>query len=858
MRSYSSLGMSASAAVLIALSGAAPAAAQTLQRTYNIPAQDLSDALRAFGRASGEQLVFDSRITQGRRSAPLSGRHSTDAALSILLGGSGLQARRGDSGVLIIHPQSRGDDIADEGAPSQATQLEGVVVTGTRIRGATPASPVVVVTQDDIRNAGHTDLGQVVRSLPQNFNGGQNPTITNGTGGITNQDLTGGSSFNLRGLGPDATLTLLNGRRLSFGSFNQAVDASAIPVAAVARVEVITDGASALYGSDAVGGVANIITRRDFDGLETMARYGGATSGGLEQRQFSAVAGRTWSGGGVVATYDHQKTGAMRAGQRGSLDHMLDVTQVYSPSRQDAVLISGHQQLASGIAGRLDVLFLDRFATSYALDSFQDNISETKVRNYSIAPELTFDLFWGWTGSLAANYGDDRTRSHQTATAVDGTLLADVKNTYLNTVAGGEVVMQGPLLDLPGGPLRLAFGAGLRRNDYAEVLPVQGIRRNNGHQTASYAFAETDWPLIRPDQGVAFVHRLNLNGALRYERYASLGDVTTPKIGVVYDPVRDVSLRVSWGQSFKAPTLNQEFSPQVVLLYPAWAFGAVGAAPDATALFVVGGGGQLEPERAETLAATLVYRPAALPGLRLEASVFDIDYTDRVVQPIQIAAAVFGDPVWAPFLTRNPSAALQAATIAGSGRALFNITGAPYDPAKVVGIVDNTYTNVARQTARGVDLSAAYSFDLLGGGLALDASASWLDSDQQNTAGTSIFETVGLVYYPAEFRARAGGAWVRGNLGVSAYVNHVDGVLDTQNTPERDTGSFTTMDATVRYRTGEGGAAWNGLEIALTVSNLFDQGPPTFPALNEYQVNFDSTNYNVMGRVVSLSLTRRW
>src|SRR5690606_404365 len=106
------------------------------------------------------------------------------------------------------------------------------------------------------------------RSIPQNFAGGQNPGVALGSGNNTN--LTGGSAFNLRGLGPDATLTLLNGRRLSYGGFQQAVDASLVPVAALKQIEIITDGASALYGSDAVAGVANIILKRDFDGL-TMA-----------------------------------------------------------------------------------------------------------------------------------------------------------------------------------------------------------------------------------------------------------------------------------------------------------------------------------------------------------------------------------------------------------------------------------------------------------------------------------------------------------------------------------------------------------------------------------------------------------
>src|SRR3546814_11644652 len=115
----------------------------------------------------------------------------------------------------------------------------------------------------------------------------------------SNQNITGGSSLNLRGLGPDATLTLLNGARLAYDGFTQATDVAVIPVAAIDRMEVLLDGASALYGSDAVGGVANIILKRDYDGEELTTRYGRATDGGYEQTQVNAVVGETWTTGGL-------------------------------------------------------------------------------------------------------------------------------------------------------------------------------------------------------------------------------------------------------------------------------------------------------------------------------------------------------------------------------------------------------------------------------------------------------------------------------------------------------------------------------------------------------------------------------
>jgi outer membrane cobalamin receptor len=101
------------------------------------------------------------------------------------------------------------------------------------------------------------------------------------------------TAVNLRGLGADATLVLINGRRMAgAGLMGDFADVSMIPVSAVARIEVLTDGASALYGSDAVGGVVNIVMRDRYDGAETRARLGGSTRGDLGQYQLAQTLGR--------------------------------------------------------------------------------------------------------------------------------------------------------------------------------------------------------------------------------------------------------------------------------------------------------------------------------------------------------------------------------------------------------------------------------------------------------------------------------------------------------------------------------------------------------------------------------------
>lgn len=123
--------------------------------------------------------------------------------------------------------------------------------------------------------------------------------------------------MNLRGLGADATLVLVNGRRMAgSGLRGDFADVSALPTAAVERVDVLLDGASALYGSDAVGGVVNVILRRDFDGAETRARVGVASGDAARETQLAQTLGKTWDTGHVLVSYEYYQRDALAAAKR--------------------------------------------------------------------------------------------------------------------------------------------------------------------------------------------------------------------------------------------------------------------------------------------------------------------------------------------------------------------------------------------------------------------------------------------------------------------------------------------------------------------------------------------------------------
>ena len=186
-----------------------------------------------------------------------------------------------------------------------------IVVTGSRIaRDPNLASPVPVQSLDEeaFRLSGELNLADVVNDVPA--------LVASTT---AENSLTGANALNLRGLGTDRTLTLVNGRRHVAGfEGSGAVDIGSIPTALVERVEVLTGGASAIYGADAVTGVVNFILKEDFEGIDADLRGGISGEGDAEFVQFSAAAGKNFANdrGNVVVSVDYQEDSALRFGDR--------------------------------------------------------------------------------------------------------------------------------------------------------------------------------------------------------------------------------------------------------------------------------------------------------------------------------------------------------------------------------------------------------------------------------------------------------------------------------------------------------------------------------------------------------------
>jgi outer membrane receptor protein involved in Fe transport len=295
---------------------------------FNLPAQGLGTSLEAVALALHQKLLYASELVDGRTAPAIRGEYTLEQALQQLLAGSGLRFELAD-GLVVIRardPQlpATGSLGAGEAraagraelTPSSATpgtladvnagagigrlvELQEVIVTGSRIArsDSTSSSPIVTATEQVLREAGMVNIEAALEQMPQ-FNPSKDENYN-----AENQGGGGRATVDLRGLGETRTLVLLDGRRMPPSNGSLIANLNDVPLGIVESVEIISGGASAVYGSDAVAGVVNIKTRQHFDGVELQAS-GGAASGGYGRRSdYALTAGSGFADGNAHALF---------------------------------------------------------------------------------------------------------------------------------------------------------------------------------------------------------------------------------------------------------------------------------------------------------------------------------------------------------------------------------------------------------------------------------------------------------------------------------------------------------------------------------------------------------------------------
>lgn len=752
-------------------------------------------------------------------------------------------------------------------------ELEEILVTGTRIRGIRDtAAPSIGLSRADLESTGYSTVREVFKSLPQNLGEiGADVGYGMGNSQVASSNTQRAAGISLRGLGPGSTLVLLNGSRRPGNVNGRVFDISAIPLSVVERVDIVTGGRSAVYGSDAVAGVVNITTRTDFEGAETQAYFGAPSEAGGERLQFSQIVGRKFARGGFVAAYDYTRdwaldlaeTDVIRApSEFGIVPETLDVQ---PQDKRHSAFLAGQFEISDTVEFRGDALYTssrNRALTHYGIPGVFDfsNLQATESDQWSTSAMVRVHMGKEW--SLAFSGATGVVDNHETA-VISSALSGSDTRARLSTMSA---VADGPLLSFGDRTIRGAAGVERREERYTGENLDPAIVGENRSRAVNSAFAEVTLPIVQSGSH-AGLRRLEFSAAGRHDDYSDFGSTFNPQFGVIWGPSRDLVIKGTYSEAFRAPDLYYMALAQQ---------GAIWDLPDPEAasgvspvLVWADGNPNLRPETAETWTAGFDFTPEAMPSTRLALSYFNIRYANRIDQTnpaffdtLQNEASYVG------YVTRTPSESQIAAVVNSDPNGIFSASSTPFDPATEdvltvfpdIVLFDDRFNNIGRLTVTGLDLQANTAVDVAGGELSFGVNAVYyLDADRQVTRTSPILVDLNKPGRPVDMRARAFAGWSRRALDVHAFLNYVDSYDDTIAVPSSRIEAWTTVDLSVQLDgTQLAPSTWlDGLTVTIGLLNAFDQKPPKFLS-NDIGIGYDPTNANPLGRFASLRIAKRW
>ncbi|WP_372786016.1 TonB-dependent receptor [Phenylobacterium sp.] len=430
------------------------------------------------------------------------------------------------------------------------------------------------------------------------------------------------------------------------------------------------------------------------------------------------------------------------------------------------------------------------------------------------------------------------------------------KNETRDRVTSGDIKFDGTLFTLPAGPLRTAFGADARREEYSQG----GARFTSGttpttstpsafRRNVVAGYAELRAPLLDADSPIG---ALDLSVASRIEHYSDFGTTRNPKYGLIWTPTSDLHVRASWGTSFRAPSLpeifGQAFFAPIQL--------PMGSAGSKLVVLLQNGNPTLKPETAKSWSVGFDWVPHTVPGLRISASWFDTNFTGRIDRPVFTAlGTVLSDPAYSSFVNF-----ISPATNAADLAKVQTLIAAPenrglsaFPPTTYTAIVDARYVNTGALHVSGVDAQVAYSLDVGATHLQFDANGAYLDRyDAALTPTSRSIREVNVANFPVRFRGRATAAATRGSFTGQLALNFVNAYKGPLG---QDVDSQGTADLQLRYAAPKA-SRFGGVSTTLSVRNVFDRKPPFYDS--PANVGYDPANADPIGRFVSLRLVKAW
>lgn len=857
-------------------------------QSYDIEAQPMDRALKAFATQTKVQVAFAPDTVEGLVAQAVEGDYRPETALEALIADSGLGYEFASEKLVVVHapqatdpggasdpknlnpqpvlmaqnvnqapnPLSEPVDTPRERDGEEVQRIEEIVVTGTNIRGAETASPTLSFDREAIARTGFATTRELIDSVPQVFGAGAGIDTGQAIRNDSNLNLGGGTGINLRGLGADSTLTLLNGKRLAPGGFGNFVDVSAIPVGAIERIDVVTDGASALYGADAVGGVVNFVLRTDFKGAETSARVNLPTrSGGGQEYVVNQLLGTSWGSGSGMISFEYAKLDNLVADDREFSRAVISPTDITPEQDRYSLFASVDQDIAENIEAYATALFGSRDSFSRETTAFEPDpfSSDADIEQLAATAGLRIDITEDWRADLSGTY------TYTDSASVRSNVTTGVEDGRQSTKSDAwivDAVADGPLFSLPGGEVRAAIGGQYRHETFDRASTFQLVPIDLDQDIYS-VFGELNVPIVGNDNARPGVQQLDLTVSARYEDFSNFGGTTSPQFGLIWSPVTDLTFRGTYGESFRAPLfLELDESRVGGFFLQLDDFDANGNFIFTPGVIAFGGNAGLDPEEAETWTVGFDWSPSSVDGLTVQATYFSIDFTGRI-DAAPLGFDVLVNPDFAGLIDRNPDQAFVDFLAVQADSFIIDA-----DPADVEVLFDGRELNLSSTKLSGIDAQFSYDQDTSFGAYGFSGNLSYLFEFEQRLTDTSpLQDLVGTIGNPAQFRLRTGAYAEYSGLNIAAFLNFVDSYENDRADPVEPIDSWLTFDLRAAYTFENSDAdILDGLTLSVNVQNVFDEDPPFVDdsALGNVQLGFDPENASPFGRIVGLQLLKRW
>jgi outer membrane receptor protein involved in Fe transport len=457
----------------------------------------------------------------------------------------------------------------------------------------------------------------------------------------------------------------------------------------------------------------------------------------------------------------------------------------------------------------------------------------------------------------AFNPFGDGSNSSAAALAAIGTAYSFWLNSQIKTV---DIAADGPLGKVAGIPLKLAVGADWRDEQFSTSLLTPGTpgAENDDHNASrrvTSAFGQLVAPIVTEQDAVPAVNKLVFSAAGRYENFTSFGSATTPKLSLIWSPLKGLALRGTWSHSLRPPSLvdlDAIHNASVIIPVPNPA--APGTAT--TGLFWTGGNANLRPERATSWTTGLDFTPDLVPELSLGLTYFRTTFKDRI-QATTYTPAILNDPAYSAVVIHNPSAA-QISNVCNNS--VFVQGTAAQCAAMPVGLlVDLRERNLGVLLTDGIDLNANYALTTATGQLKFTLNGTWLRNfSEAQTPDQPLTSLLNTENEPTNLRLRASTAWRYRDWSTLLAANFTNGYRDTASIPARHVVSWTTFDSQIRYDFPDEVNRWlRGMSVELNARNVFNKDPP-FLNNQVTLIGYDQENADPYGRLLSLQLRKRW